>query len=195
MVLVLLVAALGLLAATLIGGARLASVRLRAVRLLVAAAVVQVTTSALVPESGAARLTALVLTTALVGLFVVGNRRVAGTPLIGAGLLLNVLVVAANGAMPVSLAAASDAGLSRADLGLTRDAMREPVDDDTLLPLLGDVVPVTLPWRPQVVSPGDVLVAAGVGLLLVSSGGRQGPRRETRSTALDRESTTVGSYS
>jgi len=194
-VLVLLVAALGLLAATLIGGARLASLRLRAVRLLVAAAAVQVGTSALAPGSGAARLAALVLTALLVGLFVVGNRHVAGTPLIGAGLLLNVLVVATNGAMPVSLSAASDAGLSRADLGLARDAMREPVDDRTRLPLLGDVVPVSLPWRPQVVSPGDVLVAAGVGLLLVASGRRQAPSREIRSTALDSESTTVGSYS
>jgi hypothetical protein len=192
---VLLVAALGLLAATLIGGARLASLRLRAVRLLVVAAAVQVGTSALAPGSGAARLAALVLTALLVGLFVVGNRHVAGTPLIGAGLLLNVLVVAANGAMPVSLSAASDAGLSRAELGLARDAMREPVDDGTWLPLLGDVVPVSLPWRPQVVSPGDVLVAAGVGLLLVASGRRQAPRREIRSTALDSESTTVGSYS
>jgi hypothetical protein len=193
--LVLLVAALALLAATLIGGARLAQVRLRAVRLLVAAAVVQVGTSALAPASGFARAVALVLTTVLVGLFVYGNRMVAGTPLIGAGLLLNVVVVAANGAMPVSLSAAADAGLPRAALALDEDAMREPVDDDTRLAMLGDVVPLTLPWRAQVVSPGDVLVASGVGLLLVSAGGRQTPRRAVRSTALESESTTVGSYS
>jgi hypothetical protein len=192
--LVLLVAALAL-TATLIGGARLAQVRLRAVRLLVAAAVVQVGTSALAPASGFARAVALVLTTVLVGLFVYGNRMVAGTPLIGAGLLLNVVVVAANGAMPVSLPAAADAGLTRAVLGLDEDAMREPVDDDTRLALLGDVVPLTLPWRAQVVSPGDVLVASGVGLLLVSAGGRQTPRRRERSTVLDSDSTTVGSYS
>jgi hypothetical protein len=157
--LVLLVAALAL-TATLIGGARLAQVRLRAVRLLVAAAVVQVGTSALAPASGFARAVALVLTTVLVGLFVYGNRMVAGTPLIGAGLLLNVVVVAANGAMPVSLSAAADAGLPRAALALDEDAMREPVDDDTRLAMLGDVVPLTLPWRAQVVSPGDMLVSS-----------------------------------
>lgn len=194
MVLVLLVAVLAL-AATLVTGGGLAHVRLRAVRLLVAAAAVQLGTSALAPGSGVARVSALVLTTLLVGLFVYGNWRVAGTPLIGAGLLLNVVVVAANAAMPVSYDAAARAGLTRAELGLSADAIREPQGPRTLLPWLGDVIPVALPWHPQVVSPGDVLVASGVGLLLVSARGRQTPSRAVRSTILDSESTTVGSYS
>jgi hypothetical protein len=202
-VLVLLVAvgALGVAIAT--RGTGLGRVHLRAVRLLVAAAVVQVLTSTLAPGSGFARGLALVLTTLLVGLFVLGNTRVAGTPLIGLGLLLNVLVVGANAAMPVSVDAAARAGLSRDQLHLESDAMREELGPATRLPWLGDVVPVALPWRPQVVSPGDVLVAAGVGLLLVtarsrsrpSRGGGQTPSREARSTVLDRHSTTVGSYS
>jgi hypothetical protein len=194
-VLVLVVAVLALAAALLTGGARLADLRLRAVRLLVAAAVVQLGTSALAPGSAVARVVALVLTALLVGLFVYGNWRVAGTPLIAAGLLLNVVVVTANGAMPVSVPAAHRAGLDRADLGLARDAMREPVDAETRLRWLGDVIPVALPWRPQLVSAGDVLVAAGVGLLLVAARGAQTPSRASRSTVLDRESTTIGSYS
>ncbi|MGH8892827.1 MAG: DUF5317 domain-containing protein [Actinomycetes bacterium] len=196
MVLVLLVAVVALAAVLVTGGARLAQVRLRAVRLLVAAALVQLLTSAVLPWSGATRLTALVLTVLLVGLFVVGNGRVAGAPLIGAGLLLNVIVIAANGAMPVSVPAAERAGLTPPELRLAQEAMREPVDEATTLAMLGDVVPVALPWRPQVVSPGDVLVAAGVGLLLVSARSRrQTPRRAARSTVLDNESTTIGSYS
>ena len=214
MVLVLLVAVGALGVALVTRGTGLGRVHLRAVRLLVAAAVVQLVTSALAPGSAVARGVALVLTTLLVGLFVVGNRRVAGTPLIGLGLLLNVLVVGANAAMPVSVDAAERAGLTRAQLHLERDAMREAVGPATRLPWLGDVVPVALPWRPQVVSPGDVLVAAGVGLLLVTARGRsrpggpggpagpgvrsappQTPSREARSTVEDRHSTTVGSYS
>lgn len=195
MVLVLLVAVIAVAAALVTGGGRLAQVRLRAVRLLVAAAVVQLATSTVAPDSSVARLTALVATTVLVGLFVYGNRGVAGTPLIGLGLLLNVVVVAANGAMPVSVDAAREAGLSRADLGLPRDALREPADDSTVLGALGDVIPVALPWRPQVVSAGDVLVASGVGLLIVTARGRQTPRRAVRSTVLAKESTTTGSYS
>ena len=198
MVLVLVVAALAGAVAVLTGGARLSRVRVRAVRLLVAAAAVQTGTSVLAPGSGLARGAALVLTAVLVGLFLVGNRHLAGTPLIGLGLLLNVLVIAANGAMPVSVSAAFRAGLSAADLGLAADGLREPVTASTRLALLGDVVPVALPLRPQVVSPGDVLVAAGVGLLLVAAGapGRtQTVRREVRSTSLERDSTTSGSYS
>jgi hypothetical protein len=210
-VLVLLVAVGALGVALVTRGTALGRVHLRAVRLLVAAAVVQLVTSTLAPGSALARGVALVLTTLLVGLFVVGNRRVAGTPLIGLGLLLNVLVVGANAAMPVSVDAAARAGLAPSQLDLERDAMREEVGPGTRLPWLGDVVPVALPWRPQVVSPGDVLVAAGVGLLLVTARGRsrpgvptgrsagartpQTPSREDRSTVEDRHSTTVGSYS
>lgn len=194
-VLVVLVAGLAGLVAVLTGGAKLAGMRIRAVRLLVAAAVAQLGTSALAPESGLARGAALVATTLLVALFVYGNRAVAGTPLVAAGLLLNVVVVTANGAMPVSYWAAERAGMSRADLGLERDAMREPAGGSTRLRFLGDVLPVALPVRPQVVSPGDALVAAGIGLLLVSARGAQPRRRTERSTALDSDSTTVGSYS
>jgi hypothetical protein len=201
-VLVLVVAVLALAVALATGGARLARVRVRAVRLLVAAAVVQLGTSAVAPGSGLARGTALVLTTLLVGLFLVGNARLPGVPLVALGLLLNVVVVGVNAAMPVSVSAASRAGITAADLHLARDAMREPTGPGTHLRALGDVVPVALPHRPQVVSPGDVLVAAGVGLLLVTAGRRravprrhQTPRRAARSTVLDRDSTTIGSYS
>ena len=194
-VLVLLVAALAATVAVLTGGARLARLRLRAVRLLVAAAAVQIAVATLAPGSGTARGVALGVTVLLVGLFALGNRRVIGIPLIVAGLLLNVTVVVANGAMPVSLTAAERAGLDPADLELRADTLREPVTDSTRLRFLGDVVPLALPLRPQVVSPGDVLVAAGVGLLLVSAAGAQTPRRLVRSTILDRDSTTSGSYS
>ena len=198
MVLVLVVAALAGAAAVLTGGARLSRLRLRAVRLLVAAAMVQAGTSVLAPGSSLARGAALVLTAVLVGLFLIGNRQLPGTALIGLGLLFNVLVITANGAMPVSLTAAARVGMTAADLGLAADGLREPVTASTRLALLGDVVPVALPLRAQVVSPGDVLVAAGVGLLLVTAGApvrAQTVRREVRSTSLERDSTTSGSYS
>jgi hypothetical protein len=194
-VLVLVVAVLALAAAALTGGLALGQLKLRAIRLLVAAAGLQLSTSILLPGSGTARAVALILTALLVGLFVYGNWAVAGTPLIGLGLLLNIVVITANAAMPVSVHAAARAGLTRVELGLDTDAMREPATSSTRLPWLGDVVPVALPWRPQVVSPGDVLVAAGVGLLLVAASGRQTPSRASRSTDLARESTTIGSYS
>ena len=214
MVLVLLVAGAALVVVAVTGPARLARVRLKAVRLLAGAAVIQGTTSTLMEDVAVARAIALVLTMVLVGLFLAGNSRLPGVPLIALGLLLNVVVITVNGAMPVSVSAANRAGLSRADLRLAQDAMRMPATDDTRLSSLGDVVPVALPRWPQVVSPGDVLVAAGVGLLLVTAGlrgrretpmrrpraerrgrGGQTPSRAVRSTVLESVSTTNGSYS
>jgi hypothetical protein len=174
--LVVVVAVLGLLLAWARGWERLARVRVRAVRLLVVAAVLQVGAATAAPDSTAVRVVALVLTALLVGLFLGGNWRVAGVPLMGLGLLLNSLVVVANIGMPVSVDAAARAGLTRADLHLDHDPLHEAAGPGTHLVALGDVIPVALPWRPQVVSRGDVLVAAGVGQLLVMGA----PRRRRR---------------
>jgi hypothetical protein len=198
-VLVLVVAVLALVVAVAAGGDRLARLRVRAVRLLVAAAVLQLVSGALAPGSAAVRLPALVLSAALVGLFLAGNWQVAGVPLVTAGLLLNVVVVGLNFAMPVSTTAAARAGLTVAELHLGDDPFHEQAGPHTRLATLGDTIPLALPGRPQVVSPGDVLVAAGVGLLLVLGGAR--PRRRVaqkraeRPTVFASESTTRGSYS
>ena len=136
----------------------------------------------------------LAVSAALLLCFLTANRRVRGTGLLAVGLLANAVVVVANGAMPVSGSAAERAGVAPVAAGRPLDSRHQPADGDTRLPWLGDVVPVPLPLRPEVVSPGDVLVAAGVGLLLVAAR-RQTPRRATRSRVLDSESTTVGSYS
>lgn len=103
----------------------------------------------------------------LVVLFLARNRELPGSGLIGIGLLANALVVGANGAMPVSLEAAARAGLSVADLHLLTDPRHELETPGTRLFGLGDVVPVPLPLRPEVVSPGDVAVAAGLGQMVL----------------------------
>ena len=47
------------------------------------------------------------------------------------------------------------------------DDRHQIADSGTTLRLLGDVVPVPLPVRSEIVSPGDVLVAAGLAELVV----------------------------
>ena len=198
MILVLVVAVLAVAVAVAAGGDRIAHLRVRAVRLLVVAAVLQLVTASLEP-SVAIRVLTMTLSGLLVALFLWGNWQVAGVPLITAGLLLNVIVVALNFAMPVSVPAAARAGLRPAELHLGTDPFHERAGPDTLLADLGDTIPVALPMQPQVVSPGDVLVAAGVALLLVTGGARRRPlrpqSREERTTVLDSVSTTRGSYS
>jgi len=201
-VVVVAVAALALVASTGHLG-QLATLRVRAVRLLVAAAGLQVGTAILVPGWELLREATTTVSMLLVALFLAGNHRLPGMPLVAAGLLLNGLVIVANGAMPVSAAAARHAGLETSSLRLGEDPLRERLDDSTRLAWLADRVPLATPGRPQVVSAGDILVAAGVGLLLIAGSVPREPRRRSgqeprprpRSTTLAMESTTRGSYS
>ncbi|MEP6761137.1 MAG: DUF5317 domain-containing protein [Sporichthyaceae bacterium] len=208
-VVVVTVLALTLVAAT--GHLRpLSALRVRAVRLLVASAVLQVGTASLAPGSAMPRVAALVATILLVGLFLGANLGVPGMPLVAAGLLLNVVVIVANGAMPVSAAAETRAGVDANAVHVRDDPLREPLDNGTRLPLLADRVPVPAPGWAQVVSVGDVLAAAGIGLLLIAGSVPPPPQRHQRtrrrcpagqlsradrSIALAMESTTRGSYS
>ena len=109
----------------------------------------------------------LVVSAGLVAAFLSRNRGVRGTGLLAVGLLSNALVVALNGAMPVSLHAAGRAGTSTQDILTGADQRHELADGGTRLPWLGDVIPVPAPWRPEVISPGDVAVAAGIGQLIL----------------------------
>jgi hypothetical protein len=99
--------------------------------------------------------------------FCLGNLHVPGVPLVTLGLAANALVVTLNGAMPVSIVAALRAGVPITDIAAGFDARHDIAGAGTTWRSLGDVVPLPLPVRPEVVSPGDVLVASGLGELVV----------------------------
>lgn len=148
---------------------------------LAAAAVAAALGSAVLAGVGAPRpayAVGLAVSALLSGPVAVANRRLPGIPLITLGLLLNAMVVAANGAMPVSPSALARAGVSAVGRGdAVLDPGREPVGPGTRLRPLGDVIPVALPLWPQVISPGDALVAAGLAQLVVGTMGGPGLRR------------------
>lgn len=108
----------------------------------------------------------------LITVFVGRNRDLPGMPLIALGFVLNALVVAANGAMPVDQAAADRVGISTIGLYQNVDAKHELADSSTRLRFLADVIPVPLPGPlargSNVVSAGDVVLAAGIGVLVVN---------------------------
>jgi hypothetical protein len=203
-VLVAVVMALAAVVAAVRGGrpARLAHLPLRRTRLLASATgsyLLGVVAGSLWAPAHAAL---LVATAGFVGLFVWLNRAVPGLVLIGLGMAANALVVVANGAMPVSLDAAERVGLRATDLRLDTNPRHEAVGSGTRVALLGDVVPFALPGRSQVVSPGDVAVAAGAGLALYAgmtgtAALRPARRRQVAVRASTRasDSTTLGSYS
>lgn len=119
----------------------------------------------------------LALSAVLAGVYLAWNRRQPGVVLLALGLLLNVVVVAANGAMPVSTYAAARAGVEVGTAVPPGDPRHVLASADTRLGFLGDVVPVALPPRREVVSVGDCLLAAGLGLLVMRT---LRPRRARR---------------
>lgn len=161
LVVLLLALVLGALAGGRLGN--LAHLHLHQGWLVVAAVLTQLTGALL---GGSLYPLALAASVLLLGIFLARNRGVRGTGLVALGLLGNALVVGVNGAMPVSAHASGRAGLSTQDLLAGTDPRHELATAATRLRPLGDVIPVLLPGRPEIVSPGDVLVAAGLAQLI-----------------------------
>lgn len=147
---------------------RLAGNSLTGVHWLAAAAIGQLLGSFF---GGTAYPVGLIGSAACIAVFLRLNLRHPGVGLLALGFFGNALVVALNGAMPVSLDALARAGVGTAVVG---DPRHELSDAATRLAWLGDVVPVALPGLGQAVSPGDVLIAAGAGLLLYAGMGGSG---------------------
>lgn len=89
--------------------------------------------------------------------WVVVNRHLPGLILVAAGLAANALVMAANGAMPVSSEAIAALGIGDAEVPPGKHVL---LDASTRLPWLADVIPVP-PLR-SIISVGDVLLAVGL---------------------------------
>ena len=100
----------------------------------------------------------------LLGVLVV-NRTRPGLWLAGLGILLNFVVIAVNGGMPVSAEAASLAGGGEAELAF--DAKHVLLDGDSDLAFLADVIPVEQLRR--VLSIGDVFLAVGLARFVESA--------------------------
>jgi hypothetical protein len=151
----------------LLGGSleRLGTLPLRRRRLAVAALLAQLLA---VLAGGPLHAVGLAVAAGCVVALLLANRGVRGTGLVALGLAANALAVGVNGGvMPVDASAAERAGADLADIRSGADPRHAVAGDDVRLRLLTDVVPLPLPLRPEVVSPGDVAVAAGLAQLVV----------------------------
>jgi hypothetical protein len=152
----------------------LADLRLRHPWLALAGIGVQVLIISVVP-AGPAHLHegAHMLSYALLGAFAWANRRIPGVPVILLGGLLNFVAIAANGGvMP------TDPDLARHAAGAEGFVNSGAVEDPRLL-FLGDVFATPSAWPlSNVYSVGDVVIVAGVLVLLHGVGGSKlVPRR------------------
>jgi len=111
----------------------------------------------------------VLLALALAGLAIM-NARYVGMIVLAVGLFLNILVVAANGAMPVALDAIGEgtAAYEQALEDIESSWLHEPMSAETRLPVLGDVLRIPGPsWHRGLASLGDFLMSIGVALVMV----------------------------
>jgi Family of unknown function (DUF5317) len=97
-------------------------------------------------------------------LFLWLNRNQPGFIIIFVGVLLNFIVMAVNGGrMPVSVEAAQFLGREYIDaLQAGVYGKHQAITRETLLPFLGDIIPLSPPYpRQQVISIGDVIINVG----------------------------------
>ncbi len=187
----LLAIIVGLVAGGRLG--RLKDLELRAPWLFIAAAVVQVglmvagVRGALWAGRVGPAVYLVTLVMVLLGLW--WNRRLPGAVVVGVGVLLNFLVIAANGgSMPVDRALAQRAGNDALVklLDSPTYTRHEPVTEGTRLRALGDVVALpTLIPRPKFFCPGsigDVFVTVGACWLLLAGMGAFGLGRKPESS-------------
>ena len=162
MILSLLVAVVAVAYALLRGGSldKLANTRFRWPPLLFAGLVLQLGFDLWSPAflTNTAKVAILVVSQLMVASFLALNWKLPGMRIAALGMGLNAIVIALNGAMPVSLDAARIAGLGPSGaVGIKHDIL----GPDTLLPWLGDVIPV--PILHKVASIGDIVLAVGIG--------------------------------
>lgn len=116
------------------------------------------------------------LSWAVLGYYAWVNRAINGAALIAVGLVANAFVMLINGATPVSVDSAVRAGADPAVMSSTDN--HQAIGPDTRLPWLGKVVPVAFPPRPEVVTPGDIAIAAGLAVAVgMGLTGRREPQQ------------------
>lgn len=144
--------ALGVLAGLALGGrlGHLAELRIAWWPLLAVAVALRLAAPALGDLAAVGYVLAF---TAIVAVAVV-DRTLPGMTAIALGATANLVVVAANGGMPVDASALVAAGAS-----MPSDRLHVPLDASTRLAALADFIPV--PVVRGVYSPGDVLLAVG----------------------------------
>ncbi len=108
-------------------------------------------------DASALGLAFLLLSQALVVAWLVLNRRLPGVWLVAVGLVMNALVIGANGAMPVGPAAMDALGLGPLEVPPGKHTL---LTSDTRLAWLADIIPVP-PLR-SIISAGDIVLAVGL---------------------------------
>jgi hypothetical protein len=148
--------------------AGLAEIGVRWSPLAIGGLLVQAFALSFAPDGAALGL--LLLSLAALIAFTIPNLRRPGFPLLLAGVLMNLVVIAVNGGMPVSAAALEAAGRQDilAEARGAPNAKHHLTEPGDRLLFLSDVIPIPRPAG-EVVSIGDLAVDAGVAWFIAGS--------------------------
>jgi fermentation-respiration switch protein FrsA (DUF1100 family) len=178
----IVLAGLCLLSVPLAGGRlrRVADLHLRALWLSPLALGLQLTVTTVAPGGNRTLHAAIHIGTyVMIGLFLWANRRLPGAAIIAIGAIMNGLTIVLNGGvMPAASSAQRIAGLHLGG-GFNNSAHRA----HPLLLWLGDVIPVPGPL-PNVMSVGDLVIFAGMLVLLHRTCGRKSAAGRARAQSL-----------
>lgn len=109
----------------------------------------------------------VLLSFGLLMIMVVLNRSKPGMGIAGIGVLMNFIVIAANGGMPVLAEAAEAAsGFTVSSPDLSGTFKHVLLDETSRLTFFADVIPLRLIGVGEVVSLGDIFLALGLGVFL-----------------------------
>ena len=128
----------------------------------------------------------LLLSYAVLIAVLVVNWRLRGFLVVLAGLVLNLVPIAANQGMPVSGTAIESVGGSLKDIPRERGEKHHLATDEDIIQPLADVIAVRSPFN-TVVSVGDILMYVGAGVFLAAAM-MASPERPTRRDLLPRRS-------
>lgn len=112
-------------------------------------------------------LTMVLVSFVLLMIMVLLNRSKAGMWIAGLGVLMNFVVIALNGGMPVLAGAAEVAsGFTVSNPDLSGSFKHVPLDETSRLTFFADVIPLRFVGIGEVISLGDVFLALGLGVFL-----------------------------
>ena len=114
-----------------------------------------------------AGLTMVLVSFGLLMILVLLNRSKPGMWIAGIGVLMNLVVIAANGGMPVLAGAAEVAsGFTVSEPDLSGTFKHVLLDESSRLTFFADVIPLRLVGIGEVISLGDIFLALGLGVFL-----------------------------
>ena len=135
-----------------------------------------------VPGQTVFQMALLIFSQAALVLLILVNRHIPGAKLFALGVILNTLVMVANGGwMPVTpetVEFASPARPALVEYSKPQDSKNIVMArSDTNLWILSDIIPVTLPWNRYAVSIGDILLVVGAAQFIFQTTSRSKSKR------------------